>query len=334
VATYAQEALGQRTPWLAGLSGWGYWFAWTPGIAVNLILAADYLAATILPGVNTLALSLAIGVALCSLNALGLRHLMRVATVLMVLAGFTLVALLAAPAVQPSLFSAVGVWPLRAPESANASTVELFIKWFFVATWSAYGAELAASIVSELVSRFREERAAGHDVAAPPGTTVLDVLPHGPTQGSTAKQLVRDFRAIDGPVRLQVRGPAAALVDFQTSVAGRLPWALAVLGLATLVLLFLMTGSVVVPVKATVMNILSLGASFGALVWIFQDGHLSGLLGFDPVGSIDIGGGTAAVVDGLVRETRQMIPIGLAAVAAGVAYILIRRQRAGETPPK
>ena len=58
--------------------------------------------------------------------------------------------------------------------------------------------------------------------------------------------------------------------------------------MATFVLLFLMTGSVVVPVKAIVMNVLSLGATFGALVWVFQDGHLSGLLGFDPPGSLDL----------------------------------------------
>ena len=57
---------------------------------------------------------------------------------------------------------------------------------------------------------------------------------------------------------------------------------------ATLVLLFLMTGSIAIPVKAVVMNVLSLGASFGALVWVFQDGNLSGPLGFDPVGSIDL----------------------------------------------
>ena len=58
--------------------------------------------------------------------------------------------------------------------------------------------------------------------------------------------------------------------------------------LATLVLLFMMTGSLVVPIKAVLMNILSLGASFGAMVWIFQDGHLSGLLGFDSVGALDL----------------------------------------------
>ena len=53
-------------------------------------------------------------------------------------------------------------------------------------------------------------------------------------------------------------------------------------------LLFLMTGSVLVPIKALIMNLLSLGATFGALVWIFQDGHLSGLLGFTAFGAIEV----------------------------------------------
>jgi RND superfamily putative drug exporter len=69
-------------------------------------------------------------------------------------------------------------------------------------------------------------------------------------------------------------------------LASRVPVVLGFVALATFVLLFLFTGSVVVPVKALVMNVLSLGASFGALVWVFQDGHLSGVLGFDPTGSV------------------------------------------------
>src|SRR5947208_4495 len=72
VATYPQEAFGRRAPWLAALSGWGYWFAWTPGIAVNLILAAQYLHDTVAPGTNPMVLSAAIGIALYALNALGL----------------------------------------------------------------------------------------------------------------------------------------------------------------------------------------------------------------------------------------------------------------------
>ena len=62
----------------------------------------------------------------------------------------------------------------------------------------------------------------------------------------------------------------------------------ALIALATFVLLFLMTGSLLVPVKALVLNVLSLTATFGAMVWIFQEGHLADLLGFTPTGSIDI----------------------------------------------
>jgi RND superfamily putative drug exporter len=122
----------------------------------------------------------------------------------------------------------------------------------------------------------------------PPRITVLDVVPEGDSEGPVATRLVQRIRALERPVAGGVTGPAAFLVDYRDSLAGRLPYALGLIGLATFALLFLMTGSVVVPVKAIVMNVLSLGASFGALVWVFQDGHLSGLLGFDPPGMVDI----------------------------------------------
>jgi RND superfamily putative drug exporter len=122
----------------------------------------------------------------------------------------------------------------------------------------------------------------------PPVLTVVDVLPTGSSQGPVATGLVERIRALERPVPVGVTGPAAFLVDYRDSLLARLPWALGLIGLATFVLLFLMTGSVVVPVKAIVMNVLSLGASFGALVWVFQDGHLSGVLGFDPPGMVDI----------------------------------------------
>jgi putative drug exporter of the RND superfamily len=124
--------------------------------------------------------------------------------------------------------------------------------------------------------------------ATPPQLTVVDVVPDGPSEGPVATRLVEQIRGLERPVAAGVTGPAAFLVDYRDSLAGRLPYALALIGLATFALLFLMTGSVVVPVKAIVMNVLSLGASFGALVWVFQDGNLSGLLGFDPPGMIDI----------------------------------------------
>jgi putative drug exporter of the RND superfamily len=85
-----------------------------------------------------------------------------------------------------------------------------------------------------------------------------------------------------------VGGDPAEIVDFRESIVSRLPLALGIVALATFGLLFLMTGSLVVPLKAIVMNVLSLGATFGALVWVFQDGHLASVLGFDPPGSLDL----------------------------------------------
>jgi RND superfamily putative drug exporter len=84
-----------------------------------------------------------------------------------------------------------------------------------------------------------------------------------------------------------VAGEPAALVDGKDSMFSRLPLALAIIAGITFVLLFLMFGSVLVPIKALALNLLSLTATFGAMVWIFQDGHLSGFLDFTPTGSID-----------------------------------------------
>ncbi len=77
------------------------------------------------------------------------------------------------------------------------------------------------------------------------------------------------------------------LVDELSSLGGTLPWMALLTAVATFVLLFLAFGSVVLPVKAIVMNILSLSATFGVIVWVFQWGHLSGPLGFTATGSID-----------------------------------------------
>jgi putative drug exporter of the RND superfamily len=123
---------------------------------------------------------------------------------------------------------------------------------------------------------------------AAPGLTVVDLVPSGTSQGAQATSLVESLRAGRPSFDIGVGGPAAELIDVKDRLASRLPYAAALVCLATLVLLFLMTGSLVVPIKAVIMNILSLGASFGALAWIFQDGHLSGPLGFDSVGALDL----------------------------------------------
>jgi RND superfamily putative drug exporter len=121
-----------------------------------------------------------------------------------------------------------------------------------------------------------------------PSVTVVEVHAAGPSNGPGAQSLVSTVRDLDAPFPVAVGGDPAEIVDLRHAVASRLPLAVGVIVVATFVLLFLMTGSVVIPVKAIVMNVLSLGATFGALVWVFQDGHLAGLLGFDPPGSLDL----------------------------------------------
>jgi RND superfamily putative drug exporter len=103
--------------------------------------------------------------------------------------------------------------------------------------------------------------------------------------------LVRAVRAtpVGGGIRsVRVTGESARFVDQRAGLAQRLPYAIAVLAITTLLILFLMTGSVVLPVKALVMNLLGLSATFGVLVLIFQDGRLEGLLGYQSQGALEI----------------------------------------------
>jgi trehalose monomycolate/heme transporter len=103
-----------------------------------------------------------------------------------------------------------------------------------------------------------------------------------------ARHIVTQIRAIPVPgTAILVGGTTAGLIDELSSLGSTLPWMALLVCLSTFVLLFLAFGSVVLPLKAIVMNALSLSATFGVVVWIFQWGHLSGLLRFTPTGSID-----------------------------------------------
>ncbi|MBO0900387.1 MMPL family transporter [Cellulomonas sp. zg-ZUI22] len=105
--------------------------------------------------------------------------------------------------------------------------------------------------------------------------------------GPVAADVVREVRDVPAPFERWVVGQAASQIDFTKALVERAPVALAVVGVATLLLLFLMTGSVVIPVKALLTNVLSILASLGVLVWGFQDGHLEGLLGFTSTNGIE-----------------------------------------------
>jgi len=111
--------------------------------------------------------------------------------------------------------------------------------------------------------------------------SVLSQIPPYSSAGGKLATTIRDL-PVPGGRTVLVTGQGAQLVDIIHSIGARLPWALALLAVCTLILLFLMTGSVLLPVKVLVFNLLSLSAIFGVMVWIFQEGHLSGLLGFTP----------------------------------------------------
>ncbi|MFI2410121.1 MMPL family transporter [Streptomyces sp. NPDC018947] len=113
------------------------------------------------------------------------------------------------------------------------------------------------------------------------------VLPRGEAVDEPAQRLVDGLRAVDAPFDTRVTGAAAVLVDSKAAIGERLPAAAAFIVIVTLILVFLLTGSVLVPLQAVVLNALSLTAMFGAIVWGFQDGHLAGLLGFTSTGSIE-----------------------------------------------
>ncbi|WP_370524094.1 MMPL family transporter [Cellulomonas sp. APG4] len=105
--------------------------------------------------------------------------------------------------------------------------------------------------------------------------------------GAVARDVVQEVRDVEAPFPTWVTGQAANQIDFTAGLVERAPWALGVVVLATFVLLFLMTGSLVIPVKALLTNAVSLAASLGVLVWVFQDGNLSGLLRFTSTGGIE-----------------------------------------------
>jgi RND superfamily putative drug exporter len=130
----------------------------------------------------------------------------------------------------------------------------------------------------------------GASVTAARGSAALITVGYtGEPTGPDARRVVRDIRAMTPPPggTLGVTGYTADLVDQLSRLGSRLPWMALFVMVVTFALLFLAFGSVVLPIKAIVLNVVSLGAAFGAVVYIFQDGHFASLLGFTPTGFIE-----------------------------------------------
>ena len=136
------------------------------------------------------------------------------------------------------------------------------------------------------------------------GLTVIQAIANGSYITEASRGAVKDIRSLEAPdgTEVFVTGASANFVDFQSSLRAHVPIALAIVIGATLVILFLMTGSVVLPIKSLVMNFLNLSAVFGILVLLFQDGRLEGLLDYRSQGAIE-----------------QSMPILLFAIAFGLS---------------
>jgi RND superfamily putative drug exporter len=130
------------------------------------------------------------------------------------------------------------------------------------------------------VQQVRQDRA--EDV------TLLRAAWSGNSQAQHSQDLLRTLRAVPAPDGTLIGGMTADTVDLGRSIRHHLPWMAGIIVAVMLVLLFLAFGSVVLPIKAVVMNLLSLGASFGVVTWIFADGHLEDLLGYTSTGFLDM----------------------------------------------
>jgi RND superfamily putative drug exporter len=121
------------------------------------------------------------------------------------------------------------------------------------------------------------------------GSATIAVGYDGEPSDDTARDVVGGIRGLSPPAGAEVLvgGTTAELVDLLDSLGDRLPWMALMVALSTFVLLFLAFGSLLLPLKAILMNVVSIGASFGAVVWAFQDGHLAGVLGFTSTGNLE-----------------------------------------------
>jgi RND superfamily putative drug exporter len=120
-----------------------------------------------------------------------------------------------------------------------------------------------------------------------------------------SEKVIHDIRALERPDGTLIGGAAADFTDSQDGIASKLPFALGWIALTVLILIFIFTGSIILPIKAIILNALSLSATLGAITWIFIDGHLKWLVGdFTVTGTLDTGSVilVAVVVFGLSMD--------------------------------
>ncbi len=157
-------------------------------------------------------------------------------------------------------------------------------------------------IIPNGVSKAAEVTAYAEKISATPGIVHLNpeqtqgndlrlsAVQSMPSRSTQAEALIHALRAIPSPTGTLIGGAAADFTDTQDGIAHTLPWALSWIALSVLILIFVFTGSIILPIKAVLLNVMSLVATIGVLSWIFIDGHLKWLVGdFSTTGSLDTG---------------------------------------------
>jgi RND superfamily putative drug exporter len=133
------------------------------------------------------------------------------------------------------------------------------------------------------IVRIGNSQVSGNDVRV---TAIHSMGPRTPA----AEALIKEIRSIRAPEGTLIGGVAADYADTQIGIARTMPWALLWIAIGVLILLFAFTGSIILPIKAIILNILSLAATLGVITWIFVNGHLKWLVGdFTVTGSVDTG---------------------------------------------
>jgi RND superfamily putative drug exporter len=148
------------------------------------------------------------------------------------------------------------------------------------------------------ITRVSELEYAGKDIR-------VQVIPGTSSRSQDAERLIKELRALEKPDGLLIGGAAADFTDSQEGIARTLPWALGWIGITVFILIFVFTGSIILPIKAVLLNGLSLVATLGVVTWIFIEGNLKWLVGdFTVTGTLDTGSVilVAVVVFGLSMD--------------------------------
>jgi RND superfamily putative drug exporter len=195
-------------------------------------------------------------------------------------------------------FTSIKFLPVSAsvlPTSASARQVDNALRTQFAPGRTSplevvVGAPASSPQATAFAARLRalpDVSAVAPAIPAGPRLSMLAVAPDGAPLSASSQHLVHVIRGLNAPFYVGVSGQTAGFVDLEHSLGTHLPLVLGFVVLSTMIILFLMTGSVVLPVKAVLMNALSLSAVFGILVLIFQDGNLEGLLSYQSNGALD-----------------------------------------------